>query len=53
MNQLIPFLVLAIAFGAMVVQLVRTIQGDGYGLAPPPRSHPEEVDTKSPYGKLV
>jgi hypothetical protein len=53
MNQIMPILVLVIAFGALAVQLVRTIRGDGYGLKPPPRSHPEEVDTKSPYGTLV
>lgn len=50
MNQIILLIVLALAFGAM---LVRTIRGDGFGLRPPPRSHPEEVDTKSPYRTLV
>lgn len=53
MNQIIPLIVLALVFGAMLVQLVRTIRGDGFGLRPPPRSHREEVDTKSPYGTLV
>jgi hypothetical protein len=53
MNQIILILVLAIAFGAMAVQLVRVLRGDGYGVRPPPRSHWEEVDTKSPYRSLV
>ena len=45
--------VLALVFGVMLVQLVLTIRGDGFGLKPPPRSHPEEVDTKNPYRTLV
>jgi hypothetical protein len=53
MNQILPFVVLVIALGAMTVQLVQTIRGDGYGSRPPPRSHPEEVDRTSPYGSLV
>jgi hypothetical protein len=53
MNQIIVVLVLAIAFGAMAVQLIRTLRGDGYGVRPPPRSHREEVDVKSPYRSLV
>lgn len=53
MNQIIMSLVLIVAFGAMVVQLVRTLRGDGYGVRPPPRSHREEVDLKSPYRSLI
>jgi len=53
MNQIILFLVLTIAFAAMAVQLVRTLRGDGYGFRPPPRSHREEVDPKSPYRSLI
>jgi hypothetical protein len=53
MNQIILSLVLVIAFGAVVVQLVRTLRGDGYGLRPPPRSHWEEVDVRSPYRSLM
>lgn len=53
MNQIMPILVLVIAFGALAVQLVRTIRGDGYGLRPPPRSHRGEVDRKNPYRSLV
>ena len=53
MNQIIILTVLAITFVAMAVQLVRTLRGDGYGLRPPPRSHREEVDLKSPYRSLV
>ena len=48
-----PILVLVIAFGALAVQLVRTLHGDGYGLRPPPRSHWAEVDLKSPYRSLI
>ncbi len=53
MNQIILLSVLTIAFVAMAVQLVRTLRGDGYGVRPPPRSHREEVDLKSPYRSLI
>ncbi len=53
MNQIILLTVLALALGAMAVQLVRTLRGDGYGVRPPPRSRWEEVDTKSPYRSLM
>ena len=52
MNSIFLF-VLVVAFGAMVVQLVRTLRGDGYGLRPPPRSHWEEVDVRSPFRSLM
>ena len=53
MSHIILFIVLAVAFGALAVQLVRTLRGDGYGVRPPPRSHWEEVDLKSPYRSLI
>jgi hypothetical protein len=53
MNQIIPVIVLIVVFGAMALQLVRTLRGDGYGLRPPPRSHWGEVDLKNPYRSLV
>ncbi|WP_157412819.1 hypothetical protein [Aeromicrobium sp. Root236] len=53
MNQIILVTVLVLAFAAVVVELVRTLRGDGYGVRPPPRSHREEVDLRSPYRSLV
>ncbi|MEV7396914.1 hypothetical protein [Aeromicrobium sp. NPDC092404] len=53
MIQLILVLVLVIALGTMVVQLARTLRGDGYGVRPPPRSHREEIDLSSPYRSLM
>ncbi|WP_188110601.1 hypothetical protein [Aeromicrobium ginsengisoli] len=53
MNHLIVLVLLALAFAALAVVLVRTLRGDGYGLRPPPRSHREEVDLHSRYRSLV
>ena len=53
MNQIILSTILVLAFAALVVELVRTLRGDGYGLRPPPRSHREEADLPSSYRSLV
>lgn len=53
MNQIILVTVLVLALAALVAELVRTLRGDGYGVRPPPRSHREEVDLRSPYRSLV
>jgi len=53
MNHIILTTVLVLAFAASVVELVRTLRGDGYGLRPPPRSHRGEVDLPSSYRSLV
>jgi hypothetical protein len=53
MNHIISVIVLVVAFTASMVQLVRTLRGDGHGLRPPPRSHREQVDLRNPYRSLV
>jgi hypothetical protein len=41
-------LVIALAsFAAIVVVLARTLEADGYGVRPPPRSHREEEELDS------
>jgi len=53
MNHILVLVLLALAFAALAVVLVRTLRGDGYGLRPPPRSHREEVDLHGRYRSLV